>query len=289
MLGESVLAAKEKTGSRNDAFPHAKTRVWGLPLDNQNGIGGSSPVTSTSIWRWGHVYAGTASSALDNRYYSNAYGRFMTPDPYPKSGKSQSPQSWNRYAYVNGDPANGADPTGLYLPLPLASSGDGEDWDYGGAGASNGGLLGEDGDSGSDPSWGVLWSVWVQLGGVGDGGGTGGGGNGESGASGVAANNFAEAEDASDAYNDLAKSNCYALLGFSTAKAAQTWFKTINFYEGNYGRLVIKGGVPAGPPTPAVASTNQQGDIYLNQDYNWADFSKDTTSTGATLQLSRLV
>lgn len=112
MLGESVLAAKEKTGSRNDAFPHAKTRVWGLPLDNQNGIGGSSPVTSTSIWRWGHVYAGTASSALDNRYYSNAYGRFMTPDPSRPTNALASPQNWNRYMYVSGDPVNHYDPLG---------------------------------------------------------------------------------------------------------------------------------------------------------------------------------
>jgi RHS repeat-associated protein len=52
-----------------------------------------------------------------NRYYSNAYGRFMTPDPYQGNGggpgDANNPQSWNRYAYVLGDPTNWVDPTGL--------------------------------------------------------------------------------------------------------------------------------------------------------------------------------
>lgn len=47
-----------------------------------------------------------------NRYYSNAYGRFMTPDPYTNSGRLSDPQSWNRYAYTRGDPVNRVDLTG---------------------------------------------------------------------------------------------------------------------------------------------------------------------------------
>lgn len=47
-----------------------------------------------------------------NRYYSNAYGRFMTPDPYTNSGRLTDPQSWNRYAYTRGDPVNRIDPIG---------------------------------------------------------------------------------------------------------------------------------------------------------------------------------
>jgi|SRR5271170_2845133 len=37
----------------------------------------------------------------------------MTPDPADGNASSQTPQSWNRYVYVNGDPANGNDPSGL--------------------------------------------------------------------------------------------------------------------------------------------------------------------------------
>ena len=40
-------------------------------------------------------------------------GRFLTPDPYEKSGKPDKPPSWNRYSYVGNDPVDKNDPTGL--------------------------------------------------------------------------------------------------------------------------------------------------------------------------------
>ena len=53
----------------------------------------------------------------DQRYYSSQFGRFMTPDPYRATATSPSnpnnPQSWNRYAYVTGDPVNFYDRSGL--------------------------------------------------------------------------------------------------------------------------------------------------------------------------------
>lgn len=55
---------------------------------------------------------------MNNRYYSNAYGRFMTPDPYDGSARPTNPQSWNRYPYVLGDPVNGKDPSGLFWADP---------------------------------------------------------------------------------------------------------------------------------------------------------------------------
>jgi RHS repeat-associated protein len=48
-----------------------------------------------------------------NRYYSNAYGRFMSPDPYSATGGPADPESWNRYSYTRGDPINRFDPVGL--------------------------------------------------------------------------------------------------------------------------------------------------------------------------------
>jgi len=55
----------------------------------------------------------TGLDYADQRYYGSTMGRFLTPDPYRASGGPASPQSWNRYAYAEGDPANGFDPTGL--------------------------------------------------------------------------------------------------------------------------------------------------------------------------------
>jgi len=45
----------------------------------------------------------------------------MTPDPYQGTsggpGDANNPQSWNRYAYVAGDPVNRLDPNGLDYEL----------------------------------------------------------------------------------------------------------------------------------------------------------------------------
>jgi RHS repeat-associated protein len=49
---------------------------------------------------------------LRARYYDPAVGRFLTSDPH--EGSLQSPQSLNKYAYVENDPVNMTDPRGLY-------------------------------------------------------------------------------------------------------------------------------------------------------------------------------
>jgi len=62
------------------------------------------------------TYYRDGTTGLDyamNRYYSSQYGRFVTPDPYQASGGVANPGSWNRYAYVEGDPVNSLDPLGL--------------------------------------------------------------------------------------------------------------------------------------------------------------------------------
>ena len=67
-----------------------------------------------------------------NRWYSSQVARFTTVDPYMKSARARSPQSWNRYAYVGGDPINRNDPSGrLYY---YSNGDDGADGDDGGDG-----------------------------------------------------------------------------------------------------------------------------------------------------------
>ena len=55
----------------------------------------------------------TGNDYADQRYYSSALGRFMTPDPSSQAAKPTSPQTWNKFAYANADPVNLHDPRGL--------------------------------------------------------------------------------------------------------------------------------------------------------------------------------
>ena len=97
--------------------------------------GGTSP---QDTWNYA-TYWRDSVSGLDyanNRYYSNSYGRFMTPDPFSGSADPNNPQSWNRYGYVTGDPVNGTDSSGLSND---GSSCDGFSDGYTGCYASNAG------------------------------------------------------------------------------------------------------------------------------------------------------
>jgi RHS repeat-associated protein len=99
-FGGRRLAAIDQLGSAGTYYP------WG---ENK---GTTNP---QNTWGFGTYWQDSATS-LDyakNRYYSNAYGRFMTPDPYQASGGPSDPGSWNRYAYTRGDPVNRNDSGGL--------------------------------------------------------------------------------------------------------------------------------------------------------------------------------
>src|SRR5207245_5825119 len=55
----------------------------------------------------------TGLDYAQNRYYANTLGRFTNPDSH--AGFTAIPQSLNRYAYVQGDPVNFYDPSGLLI------------------------------------------------------------------------------------------------------------------------------------------------------------------------------
>ena len=59
----------------------------------------------------------------DQRYYSPGTGTFLTADPYIASGGAGEPGSWNRYAYVGGDPVNKFDPEGLKEATTFCTAG----------------------------------------------------------------------------------------------------------------------------------------------------------------------
>jgi len=58
---------------------------------------------------------GNASDEAMHRRYNRWWSRFDQPDPYDGSYSLTNPQSFNRYAYVQNDPVNFVDPSGLMM------------------------------------------------------------------------------------------------------------------------------------------------------------------------------
>jgi RHS repeat-associated protein len=133
-FGGHMLAAMDQLGSVGTYYP------WG---ENKGGTNPQDNFSFATYWR----DSATSLDYANNRYYSNAYGRFMTPDPYTNSGRLNDPQSWNRYAYTRGDPVNRYDPEGSDdCPAGVAcfsvtgtGYGDGGDGGFGGGSSLFGG------------------------------------------------------------------------------------------------------------------------------------------------------
>jgi RHS repeat-associated protein len=59
----------------------------------------------------------------DYRQYSNAQGRWLSPDPYDGSYNGSNPQSMNRYVYAMNNPLSYVDPSGLNVCVPDTDDG----------------------------------------------------------------------------------------------------------------------------------------------------------------------
>jgi RHS repeat-associated protein len=109
-FGGRRLAVMDQLGSVENI--HQSYFPWGEPKGTSN---------PQDTWNFATYWADSATGLdyANNRYYSNAYGRFMTPDPAGQGAASpRAPQTWNRYAYVAGDPVNFNDPTGQLICDP---------------------------------------------------------------------------------------------------------------------------------------------------------------------------
>jgi RHS repeat-associated protein len=84
---------------------------YGENIGNSPGAGGERFATYTRE-------SGTGLDYAVSRNYAAIYGRLNTPDRYTASAGAGDPGSWNRYAYVGGDPINYSDPTGSIKFLP---------------------------------------------------------------------------------------------------------------------------------------------------------------------------
>jgi len=82
--------------------------VTHLPYGDERTVTAQGLLKFATYWR-----EDSGVDYADQRYYSSTYGRFLTSDPYRASGGPSDPGSWNRYAYVQGDPVNLNDPEGL--------------------------------------------------------------------------------------------------------------------------------------------------------------------------------
>jgi RHS repeat-associated protein len=99
-FGSRRVAVQDRLCSVGNYFPYGESRPGTNPLDT---------------WRFATYWRDSSTSLdyADQRYYSNQFGRFLSPDPARGSAGPNDPGSWNRYAYVTGDPINSNDPTGL--------------------------------------------------------------------------------------------------------------------------------------------------------------------------------
>ncbi len=112
----------EPSGPAWDAVPGSQTNYFYLGTKAlnwaENNVGSNA---ASQFWPYGQgsgvfaTYQPDPSGFLyaDQRYYNSGWGRFLTADPSDQNINPATPGSYNRYAYVNGDPANGIDANGL--------------------------------------------------------------------------------------------------------------------------------------------------------------------------------
>jgi RHS repeat-associated protein len=83
-------------------------------------FGEEKVTTSQNLVKFATYYrdATTALDYANQRYYGRTFGRCLTVDPYGSSANPSDPQSWNRYSYVQNDPVNFNDPSGLFIQAP---------------------------------------------------------------------------------------------------------------------------------------------------------------------------
>jgi RHS repeat-associated protein len=101
--GGTSVAAPDRLGSIGRYLPYGEERT-GQSGNPANGNEKFATYTRDGV---------TGLDYADQRWYAQGQGRFLTSDPYQASAGAGDPASWNRYAYVRGDPVGRVDPQGL--------------------------------------------------------------------------------------------------------------------------------------------------------------------------------
>ncbi|MCC7496338.1 MAG: hypothetical protein IT160_02095 [Bryobacterales bacterium] len=122
VAGEGEASSSRPWGTARDRLGSVRVAPYGYYYHDQ-GVNASSYFpygqarTGGSVWATYQPSSVSGTMYAMNREYSAAYGRFLTPDRYMASSGVADPGSWNRYAYVQGDPVNYTDQQGLRLGL----------------------------------------------------------------------------------------------------------------------------------------------------------------------------
>ena len=104
---DPVAKSKRVTNSSGSVESSIELDPWGGETDRSTNEA-FQPHKFTSYER-----DGIGSDDAMNRRYNRWWSRFEQPDPYDGSYDLSNPQTFNRYAYVNNDPVNFVDPSGL--------------------------------------------------------------------------------------------------------------------------------------------------------------------------------
>jgi RHS repeat-associated protein len=104
---DPVTKSKRVTDANGNVVSTLEPDPWGA-YTNRYSNGSFQPREFTSYER-----DGNRSDEAMFRRYNRWHSRFDQPDPYDGSYETTNPQSFNRYAYVQGDPVNLVDPSGL--------------------------------------------------------------------------------------------------------------------------------------------------------------------------------
>jgi RHS repeat-associated protein len=110
MHEDPVTKSKRVTNSSGAIVSTIELDPWGADTPRSNNAA-FQPKKYTSYDR-----DGNGSDEAMFRRYNRWHSRFDQPDPYEGSYDLGDPQSFNRYAYVQGDPVNFVDPSGLDGP-----------------------------------------------------------------------------------------------------------------------------------------------------------------------------
>src|SRR5947207_15074541 len=109
MHEDPVTKSKRVTDSSGAIVSMIELDPWGADT-NKSSNAAFQPHKYTSYER-----DGNASDEAMFRRYNRYHSRFDQPDPYEGSYDTGDPQSFNRYSYTQGDPANFVDPSGLEI------------------------------------------------------------------------------------------------------------------------------------------------------------------------------